>query len=83
MARNLIMNGDSLEITGATKVVSSSPTQAVVETTDGGVLVSGNDIEVKKLNLEDGQVVFEGKFALLKFGLPTGKKPSLLKRIFK
>lgn len=83
MVKNLVLSGDNLEISGATKVVSSSPTQAVVETTDGGVLVGGTDIEVKKLNLDEGQVAFSGKINMLKFGLPIGKKPSLLKRIFK
>ncbi len=83
MVKNLVINGGCMEISGATKVVSSSPTQAVVETNEGGILVSGTDIEVKKLNLEEGQVVFAGKFTMLKFGLATGKKPSLLKRIFK
>lgn len=83
MVKNLVINDDIMEISGATKVVSSSPTQAVIETNDGGILISGADIEVKKLNLEEGQVAIAGKFAMLKFGLPTGKKPSLLKRIFK
>lgn len=83
MERNLVLSGDNLEILGATKVVSSSPTQAVVETKDGGILISGSDIEVKKLNLDEGQVAFSGKFSMLKFGTVSGKKTPLLKRIFK
>ena len=80
---SLHIEGGLLEIHGATKVVSSSQTQAVVETGEKSVIISGNEIEVKKLNLEEGEVAFSGKFAVIKFGESAGKKPSLLKRIFK
>lgn len=81
--KGLTISGDDLTIYGATRVVSSSQTQAVIETTEGGILVTGSDIEVKKLDLEGGEVLFSGKFSALKFGLSTGKKAPLLKRIFK
>lgn len=83
MVKNLILNGDNLTLSGATKIVSSSQTQVIIETSEEGVLLTGNDIEVKSLNLEEGSVELSGKFSMIKFGISTGKKPPLLKRIFK
>lgn len=83
MVKNLILNGDELVLTGVTKIVSSSPTQSIIDTEEGGVLLVGTEMEVKKLNLEEKEVELFGKFTMIKFGIPTGKKPSLLKRIFK
>lgn len=83
MIKNLTITGDILAISGATKIISSSPSQAIVQTAEEGILVTGSEIEVKKLDLQEGEVEFSGKFTAIKFGLSTGKKPSLLKRIFK
>lgn len=83
MVKNLLVSGDCLTLSGATKIVSSSPSQALVETDEGGVLITGSDIEVKSLDLQEGRAEFCGKFSMIKFGISTGKKPSLLKRIFK
>ncbi len=79
----LHLEGDQLQIKGATKVASSTPTQAVVENGDSAIVLTGNNIEVKKLNLEEGEVVLSGKFNIIKLGEACGKKGSLLKRIFK
>lgn len=76
----LHLENNILEIHGATKVVSSEPTQAVIEMGENGVIVSGNDIEVKSLNLENGEVWLAGKISNIKF---SGKKQPLFKRIFK
>ncbi len=77
------LEGDCLQIKGATKVVSSTQTQAVVETSSSGVIITGNNIEVKKLDLEDEDVVLTGNFLNLKLGSINTKKTPLLKRIFK
>ncbi len=74
---------NSLYIKGATKVVSSSPNQAVIETGESVMVLSGSNIEVKKLNLEEGEVCLYGNFALIKLNEHGGKKQPLLKRIFK
>lgn len=83
MDKKLILNGDDLSLSGATKIVSSSQNQVVIEMADGGVLLTGSDIEVKSLNLDEGIIELSGKFSMIKFGITTGKKTPLLKRIFK
>ena len=73
MSNFLHLEGNCLEIKGAVKVVSSSQSQAVVETVDSGVVITGTEIEV----------IFSGKFINLKFGTISTKKVPLYKRIFK
>ena len=78
----LHLEGDILLIKGATKVVSSVNNQAVVETEEKTIIILGQNIEVKKLNLEEKEVCLQGNFSQFKFTSPTNKVP-LLKRIFK
>ena len=47
MEGTLHLEGNELEIKGATKVVSSTQNQAVVETKNEQVIILGNEIEVK------------------------------------
>jgi hypothetical protein len=83
MEGQLHLNGNDLEIVGASKIVSSTQNQAVVETDGSVIIVSGSDIEVKKLNLEEGIIAFYGKFSNIKFNSAVAKKQPFLKRIFK
>ena len=83
MTNIIHFEGKLLQIKGATKVVSTLSNSAVVEMGERCLMMQGENIEVKKLNLEEGEVWFEGDFSVLKFGNAGGKKGSLLKRIFK
>lgn len=78
----LHLEGDFLQIKGATKVASSTISQAVIETGESEIIVLGQNIEVKKLNLDDKEVCLSGNFSQLKFNSHTAKVP-LIKRIFK
>ncbi len=73
---------NNLTICGAKKVVSCTQTQAVIDTTNKRLVISGSEIEVKQLNLDNGEVCLGGKFSNLKISGEDEKKP-LLKRIFK
>lgn len=77
-----IQDQNAISITGATKVVSSSPNGAIVNTKTSTINISGSEIEVKKLDLDKGEVAFSGMFTNVKFSQPK-EKTSLLKRIFK
>ena len=79
----LHMEGNITTIRGATKVVSSTQNQAVIEVGERCLIFSGNNIEVKKLNLEEEEVCLEGVFENIKFTSTGLKKGGLLKRIFK
>ncbi len=72
----------TLIVKGASRVVSSTSTQAVVEVSDSNLVISGTNIEVTKLDLENKEVVFGGKINSLKYTQKT-EKQGLLKRLFK
>lgn len=71
-----------LILTGATKVISSTITQAVVEVGDTNIVISGTNIEVTKLDLDNKTVTFSGNINSVKYSAKT-EKTSLLKRMFK
>lgn len=71
-----------LILTGATKFVSSTSTQAVVEVGDTNIVISGTNIEVTKLDLDNKTVTFSGNINSVKYTAKT-EKTSLLKRMFK
>lgn len=79
----LHLESNSLTIQGATRVVSSTQTQAVIETGENGIVITGNDIEVKSLNLDNGEVSLFGKFSNIKFCHVGGKRQPFFKKIFK
>ncbi|MBQ8844387.1 MAG: hypothetical protein IJ008_00015 [Clostridia bacterium] len=69
-------------IKGAKRVVSSTNTQAVVEILNSCICITGSEIEVKKLDLNNGEVSFNGVVSNIKFS-DKPEKISLFKRIFK
>ena len=71
-----------LSIIGATKVISSTTTQAVVEVDNCNVVIGGTNIEVTKLDLDNKEVVFSGAFSSLKY-MKKAEKVGLIKRLFK
>ena len=71
-----------LILTGATKIVSSTNTQAVVEVGDTNIVISGTNIEVTKLHLDNKTVTFSGNINAVKDTAKT-EKISLVKRMFK
>lgn len=71
-----------LILTGATKIVSSTNTQAVVEVGDTNIVIFGTNIEVTKLDLDNKTVTFSGNINSVKYTAKT-EKTSLLKRMFK
>ena len=77
-----IENETKMIIKGAKKVVSSIPTQCVVETNDSSLVVLGAGLEITKLDLDNFEVVVCGKIVSMKFAQKGNKQP-LLKRIFK
>ncbi len=78
----LIEDRKKITLHGATKVISSTSTQAVVEINETCAVITGNNIEVIRLNLENKEVVFSGNFISLKY-TQKQEKTGLIKRLFK
>ncbi len=77
-----IENQNVFTVKGATKVRTSTPSSAVIEAGENCLIVTGSDMEVKKLDLDNKEVVLAGKFSVVKFQ-HGNEKQSFLKRIFK
>lgn len=78
----LIENQNQTTITGATKILSSTNTQAVVELANNTLILNGNNIEITKLDLENNLVVFNGEINSLKYNKKS-QKIGIIKRILK
>lgn len=77
-----IIDRKNIKITNATKVVSTTNNQGVVEVGDCNIIISGTNIEVTKLDLENKEVCFKGEISGIKYAHKT-EKTSLIKRFFK
>ena len=73
----------SMLVTDVIDVDSFNLTEILLETGQGTILVKGNDIHVKRLNLERGEADIEGKFDSILYTKDKGKNDSLIKRKFK
>lgn len=71
-----------LKIIGAKKIISSTVTQAVVETEENSLIISGNDLEITRLDLENKEVDFLGVVSSIKY-TNTAEKKGFFKRLFK
>ncbi len=78
----LIENQNKTVINGAIRVLSSTTTQAVVEIENNNLILTGKNIEVTKLDLENKEVIFDGEITALKFAAKT-EKTNFIKRLFK
>ena len=79
----ILENYEKLEIKGAKKIVSATSTQAVVETENKTIILTGSNIEITNLDLDNSLVSLTGTFSNLKFSIANAQKPSFFKRIFK
>ena len=78
----LLEDKSKLTINGATKVLSSTNTQAIIEMQNQNLVISGQNIEITKLNLENSEVVFNGEINSIKYSQKSEKK-NIIKRLFK
>ena len=82
MENILIEDRKKILIKGAKKVLSTTSNQAVVEVEDCNIIITGNNIEVTKLDLENKEVVFSGELTNLKYSKKV-EKTNIIKRLFK
>lgn len=76
-----LVNRNHLTIVGVTKVVSVKPDLVQLKSNNGDMAITGQNIEVTKLDLEQHTLMLNGKFDGIKY-IESNKTP-LLKKIFK
>lgn len=76
MAENQLPHKLSLEersrltMTGVTEVVSFQETSVVLHTSLGTLIIQGNDLKLKTLSLEGGQVAVDGQISAIIYEEP-------------
>lgn len=83
--RLMLENRQGGTITGVRDVHSFDEAEILLYTEAGKLLVKGEQLHVKRLNLEKGEVDIEGKVNSLSYMSKTAdkKEESLLKRMFR
>lgn len=82
----LIQGRKVAELTGVKEVVSFDAKEVVLNTTMGALIIRGNDLFVKRLTVEKGEVDLEGhvdSFIYADKAGKAGEKDPLLKRLFR
>ena len=82
----LLQGRKTVELTGVKEVVSFDAKEVVLNTTMGALIIRGNDLFVKRLTVEKGEVDLEGQvdsFAYADKPGKAGEGDSLLKRLFR
>lgn len=71
----------SLTMTGVSEVISFDDTSVVLHTSLGTLNIHGNDLQLKALSLDGGQVVINGSISALIYE-QTHARQSLRQRLF-
>ena len=82
----LVQGRKAAELTGVKEVVSFDAKEVVLNTTMGALIIRGNDLFVKRLTVEKGEVDLEGQvdsFVYADKPQKAGNGDSLLKRLFR
>ena len=79
-----IDNRNRTNITGVSDVESFNEQEIILETEAGGLRIEGEGLHLSMLNLDDGQVVFEGEVLSLEYEpAAQERRPGLFSRMFR
>lgn len=70
------------ELTGINAVMSFNENSVVLDSEDGIICIEGVELNVKKLDLQGGTVIVEGKLTALYYPDGEEKKKSFFSKIF-
>ncbi|MFR5322673.1 MAG: sporulation protein YabP [Eubacterium sp.] len=71
-----MLNRKKIELTGVMEVISFDTQEVVLDTVEGQLRLEGEDLHVKKLVLERGEVEIQGKVRELAYKEPKIKSTS-------
>ena len=81
---NLHMDSrEKLVVNGVDDVESFNDAAIHAITAAGGLTITGRELRISKLNLDDGQLIVEGTIASLLYQDGPGARGSLFTRLFK
>ena len=70
-------------LTGIKKLISFNPEEFVMDSSLGGILLNGNDLEIVKLDTNEGILSIKGHIDSVKYSDTSKMKESILSRLFK
>jgi len=79
-------NRERAVFSGVQDVESFNDEQVVLITASGAIILSGQNLHISKLNLDDGQLVVDGFVYALEYddsSAPSGGKGGMFSRLFK
>lgn len=83
----VMVDRNTLDVTGVVGVESFDSEEFLLHTECGYLGIRGNNLHIKKLNLEEGRVAIQGEFYEMSYlddGSPRGEKAkSFLARLFR
>lgn len=77
-----LINRQSLTITGITKVISIKTDIIQLDSNNGGIIILGNNLELKKFDNDNSMAEINGLINNIKY-LQGKEKESLFRKIFK
>lgn len=82
-----LANRQRMELTGVTNVISFDEQEIILATTQGYLAITGEELHINALNLDDGKVAIQGKVNNIGYK-PEGtdfkaKGKNMLGRLFK
>ena len=75
-------NRSGLKLTGVTDVDSFNEESVIAYTDYGSLTVSGENLNVKELNLSNGTLEVEGEVTAMIYSSKTSKEKGIFKRLF-
>ena len=81
--RVVVTDRKSGQVTGILDVISFDPKLIVLETQDGTLQITGQELHVSRLSLEKGEIDMDGRIDCMKYsGNEAAKTESLFARLF-
>lgn len=77
-----LKNRKYLELSGVKEVITFNEDQVFLQTTQGVLTIKGKELNIQKLNLDDGNVKIDGLIISLTYNDKANEK-GLLKKLFK
>ena len=82
----ILENRERLSVSGVEHVTSFNENTILLETIEGGLIIKGKDLDISRLNLEDGNVVVNGHIYSMQYtekDSSSNKGAGFLGRMFK
>lgn len=80
----ILENREKLSVTGVIDIHSFDDELVLAQTELGILTIKGDDLKMNKLNLENNELIVEGKIAAIAYSdVASGKKSGFVNKLFK